>query len=91
MWWGMHYGGEGWLWMGFVMAIVWLPLIAGGFWLAQLLASNSGAGGGSQDRLDAPDARELARRAYARGEMDHDRFLQVMQDLDADSSRRTNV
>ena len=85
--WGMHYGSEGWIWMGFMMAIVWLPLIAGGFWLVSLIARNTAAAGGTNAPASPPpaefDARELARRASARGEMDRDRFLQTMQDLDA--------
>jgi uncharacterized membrane protein len=80
--WGWHDGpdGWGWFWMALMMALVWVPLILGGIWLARAL--------GRGDRgPDAPPrhevaARELARRAYARGEIDRERFLQMMADLD---------
>ncbi len=81
--WGWQDLAGGWLGMGLMMAIVWLPLIAGGFWLLQLLSR----GPGGVPPRDDLDARELARRAYARGEMDRERFLQVMQDLETHAHR----
>lgn len=86
--WSWHDGMDGWggLWMALTMAIVWLPLI--------LLVAWALIGDGMRHRDRSPgaplppgtpaepDAREVARRAYARGEIDRERYLQVIEDLD---------
>ncbi|MFN8584306.1 MAG: hypothetical protein U0446_03125 [Dehalococcoidia bacterium] len=83
--WGWHDGPHGWawFWMAFMMALVWIPLILGGIWFA-LTAGRGGLRPAARDepRHADVDARELARRAYARGEVDRDRFLQLMRDLE---------
>ncbi len=87
--WDWHDGpsGWGWFWMASMMALVWVPLILAAVWLAMTLGRS---GQRPPDRDASPrdlDARELARRAYARGEIDRERFLQLMADLD-ESERR---
>lgn len=87
MMWGWDDGpnGWGWVWMIIMMSFVWLPLLLAAVWvLAQFGRQGASRGG---DGGDGVDARELARRAYARGEMDRERYLQVMQDLERDSTR----
>ncbi|TAK75796.1 MAG: hypothetical protein EPO16_08415 [Dehalococcoidia bacterium] len=79
MWyWNGDFGGWAWLWMTFMMAVMWLPLLIGGWWIATQLGR----------RHDAPpppppdhDALEIARRAYARGDLDRERYLQIVADL----------
>lgn len=82
--WGWHDdpGGWGWFWMIFMMAIVWVPLLLAGLWGASQLGRGASAGTGSQPTGSHQDARELARQAYARGELDRESFLQVIADLD---------
>ncbi len=71
MWYG-HGGfeGWGWVWMAVMMAVVWLPLIFAGVWLLR----QTGGGAPPRPRDDGNghaqlDAVEIARRAYARGEL----------------------
>jgi len=66
-----------------MMAAVWLPLLVLLLW-AMRYWNRPPADGHSTGRSAErePDARELARRAYARGELDRERFLQLMEDLD---------
>lgn len=77
--------GWGWLWMVVVMAVVWLPLLIGGLWLLTRVAGpppppTRDAGG--EPPLDAV---EIARRAYARGELPRERYLQIIEDLQRDA------
>jgi uncharacterized membrane protein len=66
--------------MGVMMAIVWVPLLVALIWaLRQFRRPGEPP---SPPPPGEPDARELARRAYARGEMDREHFLQVIRDLD---------
>lgn len=75
------------LWMGLMMAVVWLPLLVILIWgLRQL-------GQPPRDREPPmhaspaePDARESARRTYARGEIDRERYLQMIDDLEQTKS-----
>ncbi len=85
--WHWNDGPDGWVWFWMVamMAVVWLPLLLATIWaLAQL--GRRGASG-QRDRNPDTDARELARRAYARGEIDRDRYLELMRDLDPGGAR----
>ena len=82
--WTWHGGldGWGWIWMTVMMAVVWLPLILAGAWLLR----QSGGGAPSRPRDDGSgethlDAVEIARRAYARGELPREQYLQIADDL----------
>ena len=71
-WHGEWNSGE-WLSMSIMMLIVWLPLLVlAGLALRALITPKSGG---------ADSAEEEARRAYARGDIDRERFQQIMQDL----------
>ncbi len=75
--------GWGWVWMIVVMAVVWVPLLIAFLWFMRSVADGgrpSRDGGAPRSTSDL-DAREIARRAYARGELDRERFLQIMADL----------
>lgn len=80
--------GWGWVWMIVVMAVVWVPLLIAFLWFMRSLAGGrsgdrdrpADAGGVPRSESDL-DAREIARRAYARGDLDRERFLQIMEDL----------
>ena len=76
MWhWHGDWNSGDWLSMSVMMLLVWLPLLLLiAFALRSLIAPAPGAG-------RTASAEEEARRAYARGEIDRDRFLQVMRDL----------
>lgn len=76
--WHWHGGWDSgeWLSMSVMMLVVWLPLILLiAFALRSLLAP------GSSGRVGPDSAEEEARRAYARGDLDRERFQQVIQDL----------
>jgi uncharacterized membrane protein len=86
--WHAHDGGGwglGWVWMIVVMAVVWVPLLIAFLWFMRSLAGDrartSGDGGAPRSEAAPDDAREIARRAYARGDLDRERFLQIMEDL----------
>ncbi len=71
-WHGDWNSGE-WLSMSVMMLVVWLPLLLlVGIALRSLLMPGT---------RPSASAEEDARRAYARGEIDRDRFQQIMQDL----------
>lgn len=84
--WYWHDGVDGWgaLWMTLGMAIVWLPLILLLAWA--LIGGDrpwrTRGGAGPSSPPPEPDARELARRTYARGEIDRERYLEMIEDLD---------
>ncbi len=83
MWnWDDGPDGWGWFWMGAMMLIVWLPLLVILIWaLRQFGQPPTGNEPHSNQLPPEPDAREIARRAYARGEIDRDRYQQIMEDL----------
>lgn len=76
--WGWHDGpdGWGWIWMSLMMLLVWLPLIVVAVWAVSQIGRRSGREG------DGADAREIARRRYAQGEIDRERYLQIMEDIE---------
>lgn len=79
MWHWHHDGGWGggdWVGMGLMMLFIWLPILLAAFFLIRALAGPRGTGGDDRD-----PAEEEARRAYARGDIDRERFQQVMRDL----------
>ncbi len=74
MWhWHGDWSSGDWLSMSVMMLIVWLPLLLLiAFAIRSLITPGVGR---------AASAEEEARRAYARGEIDRERFQQIMQDL----------
>lgn len=71
-WHGGWNSGE-WLSMSIMMLLVWLPILfVVGLALRSLIAPGRGGAG---------SAEEEARRAYARGDIDRERFQQILQDL----------
>jgi uncharacterized membrane protein len=74
--WHQGWGGGDWVGMLLMMILVWTPILLLGFFV---LRAAAGPRGGSTAARD--EAEEDARRSYARGEMDRERFQQVMQDL----------
>ena len=76
--WHYGWGGGDWPWMIFMMAAVWIPIVALVAWFVR-----TATGQQRQDRPQAPDAIETARQAYARGEMTRETFLQTIEDLRA--------
>ena len=83
--WDWHDGPDGWgvLWMGLMMAIVWVPLLLILAWaLRELGGPRRSDQPPSSEPRPEPEAREIARRAYARGEIDRERYLQIMKDLE---------
>ena len=79
MWtWHDSPGGWGWFWMAFMMAIVWVPLLLVAVWAIRQWTSGSDGSARSPGDIDA---REIARRAYARGEYSRERFQEIMADL----------
>lgn len=81
MWmWPVGSVGWGWLTMVVMMALFWVPVLLLAAWGTRALLG-LGARGGGGTAVEA-DARELARRGYARGEFTRERFMQIMEDLD---------
>ncbi len=60
--------------MWVLLAMLWVPWVAFTLWLARQV------GLGRSINAD-PDAAELARRSYARGDVTRERFLEMMADL----------
>ena len=76
--WHWHGGWDGGDWLGMVvmMVLVWTPL------LLVALAILRGPRRHNERRSEEREsAEEVARRAYANGEIDRERFLEVMSDL----------
>ena len=76
--WHYGWGGGDWLWMVFMMAVVWIPIVALVAWFVR-----AATGPQHHDHPGSPDAIETARQAYARGEMTRETFLQTVADLRA--------
>jgi putative membrane protein len=79
--WAWHDGpdGWGWIWMTLMMAFFWLPLLLALVWVVRQWTP---AGGPPPRSPGEPDAKEIARRAYARGELGRERFIEIIADLD---------
>ena len=71
MGWWMLFGGV--FWLIFLATFVWL--------LLSLLSPRARAGERQGVDLDGEDAREIARRRYASGEIDRSEFQQILRDL----------
>ncbi len=84
MWyWNDGIGGWGVFWMGLMMVVMWLPLLLLLVWALRGLGRPSrGSEPPWPPPPPEPDAREIARRAYARGEIDRERYLQIIADLE---------
>lgn len=88
--WEWHDGPDGWgmVWMGLMMAIVWLPLLLILVWaLREFGGPRRNEQSPPNHSPPEPDATEIARRAYARGEIDRERYLQIIEDLEQTTGR----
>jgi uncharacterized membrane protein len=61
--------------MWLIVTLLWVPWAGLALWIARQLGMRASV------NEDAPNAEELARRSYASGEIDRDRFQQIMADL----------
>ena len=77
--WDMGFGGWGWISMLLMMGWVWIPIVALLVWLVTRSAGSSARQ--PAEREEQPHATEIARRAYARGEITRERYLQLIDDL----------
>lgn len=83
MWdWDGGPGAWGWLLMAVMMTFMWAPLLLIFLWAVREFTRRE------RDRALRPDeqprepgATELARRSYARGEINRERYLEIMEDL----------
>lgn len=77
----MFHDTSDWIWMTLIMAFFWVPIVWAALWAITRT---------SRDQDDRPrprphepeDARDIARAAYARGELTREQFLEVIEDLD---------
>lgn len=79
MWYGRGgWDGGDWIGMTVMMFFMWVPLLllVVLLWRAFVVPNDRPAAGRSED-----PAEQEARRSYARGEIDRDRFLQIVDDL----------
>lgn len=82
--WYWHDGLNGWdwLWMTAMMAIVWVPLLFAVIWALRAFTQPTQQTMSSPDETSGGlDARDLARLAYAQGELDRKRYLEILEDL----------
>ena len=92
MWWDDGLGGWEWIWMGAMMAIVWIPLVLLTIWALRQFGQTSQPPptdrGGDEARSATPtEPRDLARQAYAQGEISREQFLRIIEDLDRTEAR----
>ena len=85
MWDWQGAGGWWWVWMVFMMALFWIPLILAVVWMLRQMGGGSRPSTGPEGDGDAV---EIARRAYARGELPRERYLQIIEDLKQGGERR---
>lgn len=84
MWWHDGLSGWDWLWMTVMMGVVWVPIVLLVLWAIWSPRRTGGTvDGGRRD-----DPLEVAQRTYARGEISRERYLEIVEDLKADSGRR---
>ena len=83
--WSWHDSPDGWgvVWMVLMMSVVWIPLILIFSWGVRGVADLNRHSRSTPPANTAPDAREIARQTYARGEIDRERFLEIIEDLRA--------
>lgn len=83
--WYWHDGLNGWdwIWMSAMMVVVWVPLLFAVIWALRAFTQPAPQTLPPRDASgEGPDARDLARLAYARGELDRKRYLEILEDLD---------
>lgn len=88
--WYWHDGPGGWAWVGMtvMMAVVWLPLLLFFVWALRTRSRPGVAPPPDVAGRDDVPAAEIARRAYARGEISRERFLEVISDLQSSNPDR---
>lgn len=81
--WGGYEGmdGAGWIWMTLMMGLVWAPIVLFVLWFLRDTVGGATRNQGRSDPDGELSAVELARRAYARGDLSRERYLQVVEDL----------
>jgi uncharacterized membrane protein len=82
--WGWHEGMDGadWIWMTLMMGLVWAPIVLIVLWFLRDAVIPRPPDRGGQDGVDSEvSALDQARRAYARGDLSRERYLQVVEDL----------
>lgn len=83
--WYWHDGlnGWGWIWMSVMAVVVLLPLLVAVIWALRASTRPTQRTISSRvEHSEGPDARDLARLAYARGELDRKRYVEILEDLD---------
>jgi putative membrane protein len=80
MWNMPMYGEWGWLGMGIMMLLVWVPVLALVTWILTRLGRV--VGNQAEGTPRSASARELLDRRYAAGEMGRDQYLQMASDLE---------
>ncbi|MCA9848514.1 MAG: hypothetical protein KC461_09425 [Dehalococcoidia bacterium] len=85
--WGWHDGlsGADWIWMTLMMGLVWAPIVLIVLWFLRDAVGESPRG---RDGDRETSALEIARRAYARGELSREQYLQVVADLEQTTGDR---
>ncbi|TAJ18596.1 MAG: SHOCT domain-containing protein [Dehalococcoidia bacterium] len=77
MWHSYGWDNGDWFGMTLMMAFMWVPILV----LVVVLVRSLSAGGGGSSPQVHDSAEDEARRAYARGDLDRERFLQITSDL----------
>ena len=72
---GAGWDGGDWIGMALMMVFIWGPILLAGFFLLRA------ATGPRHEPPRTDSAEEEARRAYARGDIDRERFQQIIRDL----------
>lgn len=82
--WGWHEGMDGadWIWMTLMMGLVWAPIVLFVLWFLRDAVGGATRNQGRSDPDGELSAVELARRAYARGDLSRESYLQVVEDLE---------
>jgi len=88
--WGWHEGMDGadWVWMTLMMGLVWAPIVLIVLWFLRDAVGGTPRGRDRRDGDGEISAIKLARRAYARGELSREQYLQVVADLEQTKADR---
>jgi putative membrane protein len=79
MWNMPMYGEWGWMSMGVMMLLFWIPVLALFAWLVS--RTNRSSGNHAENAARPGRARELLDRRYAAGELPREQYLQMVTDL----------